>query len=298
MIKQTVDFSITILDNGSTDNTAEIVQDIQKKYPSKTIKFLTVSKNQEPFANFRRAQDLAKAHYCILFHDDDILHPDYIKTALQVLKENPDIDVLSCGNITTSIPEKENWKKIKGRYFLLDKAGFGAYLTCYKSFTYPATIYKTTRLKQTQHDAKSYGKISDRPYLMDIVSENGRAIVLKDAYIKYRSHPGQDSHTPQSGPFEHEILNMLKKYKDESANFPLIKKLYSFFMYEKLWMFYRWVIKHQESFKDFEQKCLDFGILDEKIKSFSRRNLFYKLLKHFYQIKRDFCFKKYERKIK
>lgn len=296
LVKQTIDFPITILDNASVDNTPEIVKKIQKQYPSKTIKFLTVPKNQGSFANFKRAQKLANAKYCILFHDDDVLHPNYIKTALDILNQNPNIDILSCANISTNKPNEKKWKAFSGKYVVLDKMNFAGYLTCYKTFNYPATIYKTSRLKQVNHHVELYGKISDRPYLIDIISETGKAIVLRDSYVKYRIHAGQDSHTDKTGPFEIEILNVLKKYNDETLGFSG-RKIYPFFIYEKMWMFYRWLIKNQMTFKEFEQKCIDFGILEQKYPCFGKRNFFYKILKFLYQCKRNFYFKKYERKI-
>jgi hypothetical protein len=240
---------------------------------------------------------MAKADYCILFHDDDVLHPNYIKTALDILNQNPNIDILSCANISTNKPNEKKWKAFSGKYVVLDKMNFAGYLTCYKSITYPSTIYKTSRLKQVNHDIQSYGKISDRPYLMDIVSKNASAVVLKDAYIKYRIHAGQDSNTSKTGPFETEIFNALKKYKDETACLSVIQTIYPFFMYEKMWMFYRWIIKNQMTFKEFEQKCIDFGILEQKYPCFGKRNFFYKILKFFYQRKRNFYFKKYEREL-
>ena len=296
LVNQTVDFPITILDNASTDKTAEVVRKIQEKFPLKIIKFLTVSENQGAVANFKRAQEMATADYCILFHDDDVLHPNYIKTVLEILDKNQDIDILSCNGISTMNPEIRKWRKMTGKYFLLSKEDFAGYLTCYKTFNYPATIYKTSRLKRVNHHVELYGKISDRPYLIDIVSETGKAIVLQDSYIKYRIHAGQDSNTDKTGPFEIEILHVLKKYNDETLGFS-DRKIYPFFMYEKMWMFYRWIIRKYMSFEEFEQKCLDGGILEKKSPCFQKRNFCYKIRKILYQCKRDFYFKKYERKV-
>ena len=121
LVNQTVDFPITVLDNASTDNTVQVVEKIQKQYPQKVIKFLTVPENKGAFSNFERAQKMAKAEYCLLFHDDDVLYSDYIKTVLEVLKKNQNVEIISCNGISTTNPEGRKWRKITRKYFLLNK---------------------------------------------------------------------------------------------------------------------------------------------------------------------------------
>ena len=72
ILAQTVPIkNITVLDNESTDNTAEIVLQLKDRgvHYVHTTGFL---------GNFKKAQELVSRPYCMLFHDDDLLHPAYL----------------------------------------------------------------------------------------------------------------------------------------------------------------------------------------------------------------------------
>ena len=51
-------FNIKVLNNCSTDNTIEVVKDIQKKHPERNIQIITNEKNLGNAGNFKRSQEL------------------------------------------------------------------------------------------------------------------------------------------------------------------------------------------------------------------------------------------------
>lgn len=81
-------FNIKVLNNCSTDNTIEVVKDIQKKHPERNIQIITNEKNLGNAGNFKRSQELANNEYTAIFHDDDAIHPEYIETAMEIFKDN------------------------------------------------------------------------------------------------------------------------------------------------------------------------------------------------------------------
>lgn len=89
ILAQTVSIqNITVLDNESTDNTAEIVLQLKDKGVRyvHTTGFL---------GNFKKAQELVSRPYCMLFHDDDLLHPTYLENALKALNSYPNIALIT-----------------------------------------------------------------------------------------------------------------------------------------------------------------------------------------------------------
>ncbi|MDD3722643.1 MAG: glycosyltransferase family 2 protein [Lutibacter sp.] len=82
------DWECLIIDDGGTDNTAEVIlpileQDSRFKYlkrPNNYKKGLPGCRNY--------GIDLAKGEYIIFFDDDDIVHPNNLKTCLEVFKTN------------------------------------------------------------------------------------------------------------------------------------------------------------------------------------------------------------------
>ena len=82
------DWECLIIDDGGTDNTHEIIASILKednrfqflKRPELYIKGLPGSRNY--------GLDLSRGDYIIFFDDDDMVHPDNLKTVLKVMESN------------------------------------------------------------------------------------------------------------------------------------------------------------------------------------------------------------------
>lgn len=299
LLKQTVqDFDITIFDNASNDGTDDIVKKIIDQNPNRRIVFKKAPQNNGSLGNFKWAQELASKDYVMLFHDDDILHPKYIETVYALLDRYPDTDLISSANITTSNPDDKKWKKIKGRYYVLDKALFAAYLISFKAFTYPSVVYKTSNLKQVVPEVDIYGKIADRQIVMDTV-QSGAALMLADKFIQYRIHAGQDSKTLQTGPFEYQIIALLKKYQSQmkGLTFPAWQRFYNFFMVQTMQSNWRQALKNTLSFADFVLHCKAAAIVSEEQKIQMKKSVFFKLKRLFFKKFRFFMFRQYRRKL-
>ncbi len=87
VMNQTIhDFELIIVDDGSTDNTKEIVD----KWGDKRIKYLYKVNEERGIArNFGAAQALGK--YLNFFDSDDILYPNFLATAAEAIREFPDL---------------------------------------------------------------------------------------------------------------------------------------------------------------------------------------------------------------
>lgn len=286
-------FDIKILDNGSTDNTRAVAAEIQKEYPARPFEFLTVPKNRGPFENFLRAQKLASKDYVMLFHDDDVLHPEYIATAFKLLARHPGTVMLASACIATSKPAEKPWKRPAGKYLLLDSPWFATYLTAFKMHCFPSTIYQTKILKKQKTGAAAYGKIADRPLVMDMAGF-GNTLMLKDRFIKYRTHPGQDSASLKTGPFEGQIIALLKKYKEmiQPESSKIRARLYGLFVDERLRGFHRWALRSSMTFADFRRHCVKENILAGKEPFWMKSAALRKAHKKWANLYRDIVFRK------
>lgn len=253
-------FRTVVLDNGSTDNTPEVVQ----KYAEFGVELIRSETNQGQKFNYERSKELASNKWIMVFHDDDIMHPKYVETAMGLINKNPEAVLLGACYIPLQEPDNENWKEISTKaVFCETQKDFTALLYTNFAFHFGSAIYRTDLYKSTPFMNDSiYGKIWDRPFLLEI-AKHGPVIALKASYIRYRCHPGQDSSDTNSGPFVHEWLTLQKYYYQilGSSLFDKYSRTFITYNYEQLLAGYNWMkAEHREtSFNEFVQKAVKEG---------------------------------------
>lgn len=260
MLNQTIEnLEITVMDNGSTDGTEEIVKEFQASHPNLHYHKRDIN---NPLENFRDAVKLAQKDYIILFHDDDILHPDYFKYSMKAVKKFPNTAIISTAYKEHKNPNNENWEKIFGGfYYCKTKNDFVSYL-CYKqSFAYTCTIYKTENLKKIvgrEPDTSRFGKVGDKPFVIETMQENDGAIIFKDRhFLRYRVHSGQD--TQASGLRYEQIIEFNKYYKSYMEKNWYSRFLFNLINYKQLKNAYVWGKDSSLTLNEFIQKAIDKG---------------------------------------
>jgi glycosyltransferase involved in cell wall biosynthesis len=84
---------IIIVDDGSTDNSLEIAEELSKKYDNIIC---IAQKNQGPSVARNRAIKLARGFYILPLDSDDLIDKNYIPRAIQVLENRPDVKIVYC----------------------------------------------------------------------------------------------------------------------------------------------------------------------------------------------------------
>lgn len=87
---------VCISDNGSEDNTYQIVEKYQKQY--KYIRYFRWQQNVGYGRNCLKVVEIAKGDYCWIVGSDDVLVGDAIKNCLDILQSN-DVDMIMGGSI-------------------------------------------------------------------------------------------------------------------------------------------------------------------------------------------------------
>lgn len=264
--KQTAQgFDIIVLDNASTDDTKEAVEEIKNKYSQRNIKFVSCEKNIGAPANGDRGMEMASKEWTMLFHDDDLMHPDYVKNAMELLEKNENAVMASCTYISSEKPKDENWENFSNEAYFADVEDFAALVLQGRiNHSFSATIYKTALLKTHAFNYELYGKIADRPFMYDVAKE-GKTIILKSPYIRYRLHPGQDSNTFNTGPFIDQWFALTNCYKEILGNnwFNKYGIIYNTSVHNFLKYGYNWMdsVNSKMSFKEFKEKAVECNLI-------------------------------------
>jgi glycosyltransferase involved in cell wall biosynthesis len=208
-------FAIVVVDNASTDHTSEVVNEFSLRRQVRLHRHPT---NIGGVENFHSVGQLAKADWVMAFHDDDIIHPRYIEYAMTALAEHPDCRLIASNYTGVNKPSLEllAGQELSKDHWLFDHAAhFASFCYTLNKVHFGSVIYRTDRLcNLSKEKLLAFGKIADRPAMIETLRAGGGAIVFKDPFIQYREHANQDSQTSTSGPYLHEAIALTGYYAE------------------------------------------------------------------------------------
>lgn len=198
-----------ILNNASTDNTIDVVEQAKEKYPDRSIEIITNDKNIGNAGNFIKTQKIADNEYVAIFHDDDAIHPEYIERAMTLINSDSEI-VLASGNVVAQYNINDsNWDMLPNSFIEYPSIDNVFYQLLLGRTVFCTAIYKTSCYKKAKYEFQKYGKLHDVIFMMDI-AKYGKTVVLQGVCARWRQHMNSDSNSLQTGPFVSEVINILK----------------------------------------------------------------------------------------
>ena len=187
------DFELIILDNCSTDGTEEYIKSLNDE----RITYIRHEKNIGGGGNIAYAFAHCKGDYFAVFHDDDVLHTNFLEEAAAYLDSHEQCAAVSC--LSNIIDENGSYTRItdeaKAQERTFSGSGFFAeYINNQRNFVFPATLYRTAFIKEKQINMTfAAGPCADVVVYMDIEKEGGTVAEIPKVLIDYRVYKNQDS---------------------------------------------------------------------------------------------------------
>jgi glycosyltransferase involved in cell wall biosynthesis len=177
---------IVVVDNFSTDNTPDVVL----KYRVENVRN---AKNIGHENNFKKVKELARADWVMVFHDDDLMHPEYVERVIKVINAVEGVVLLGSLMSFDAKPAIDKWPEVKGRSFIGGTPKeLAAKLYDGIPLHFGSVVYKKEMFLTAKIEDDVYGKVFDRPFVLSVASK-GKAAIFLDKLIKYRVHSSQDS---------------------------------------------------------------------------------------------------------
>ena len=214
---------LIILDNESTDNTKELVE----SYANRGVKYIRTSGF---LGNYYKAKEIADKKYCMLFHDDDILHPNYLEFALKVLNKHKNVSLV----VTRFYDFYNNFffkhKKAYLFYSLFEsQKEFAEFMYFVENVAYPNAIYRTEDFKKIDLEYEKYSKFNDWPLMLKMAAF-GKVVLLEDSkLLAYRIHMNQDTNTTTNTLSLEQAINWVKVFND-FGEFDKDSEIYKIFL--------------------------------------------------------------------
>lgn len=180
------DFKITILDNKSTDGTAELIDRAIADFPNS--KHVIHNRNIGGNGNIARCYELAKKEYFwILCDDDEIDWTHWNEVEKAIIEENAD-----CVVVSNYVNPNENAAQLLGQL----------------SFV-PAGIYKSANLTDTVMQNISFQISCCFPQLAlvcKLINDGKKFVILGDWIVKMVEHPAVASYTRGMDSDKHPLM--------------------------------------------------------------------------------------------
>jgi glycosyltransferase involved in cell wall biosynthesis len=188
------DFYVIIYNNGSTDNTEEVIKPYLQNSNFSYSKSL---KNDPNFAsNIPFAECITK--YFMWVHDDDIMHPDLIKEELAILENNEDVGLVTVNS--NYIDENDKIFKYavyapmsKNDLLVPRQCYFNLFISGKNIVCCPAVMYRMSIMKKYNvHFHLEYGGACDVYQWMEI-NQYCNIYYISKILFNYRIHQNQVS---------------------------------------------------------------------------------------------------------
>lgn len=186
-------FELYVLDNHSSDNTSLVVSGIDDS----RLHYICHEENIGGFGNLIYATQHCEADFFVMFHDDDIMLPDFLKREIEVMEKNTDVVLVSSNaESINSAGEKTGdcLKVIDSPRVYKEEELFKSYLYDGNVLIFPSIMYRKSFL--AEHNIlpdEKVGPAGDVVFYCDVGRYGGVTYELPDILMQYRLHSGQDT---------------------------------------------------------------------------------------------------------
>ena len=194
--KASAEVEIIVSDNSITDDVTTL---ISRDYPTNQgFKYIKRDPPLSAKDHYAAVISEASEDYTVIFHDDDLMQENYIKTISSFIGSNKDV-VLVGGNgiqFVDGACDDQGQRIVftdKVLFFSTKKDFLLQYLVGSKGVPpFPGYIYKTSALKKLDVFSLSGGKYADVVLLSEMLNF-GKAVYLPNILMSYRIHSNNDS---------------------------------------------------------------------------------------------------------
>jgi len=212
LAQNTAEFTLTVSDNSSNNEVADMVR---REFPA--VHYVRRTPMLSAMAHFNRCIDDCTAPYFCLFHDDDLMHTDFVLVMQQTAAVHPQAVALGCNAVVDvmGMPQPSpsflarhavdiigSAKNLAARYFSRSQSGIAPF---------PGYVYQR-QLVGGRRFLVDGGKYADVTWLLELARRHS-VVWVRPPLMTYRMHQGNDGNT-ESRRDRLRFLGYLKRNRD------------------------------------------------------------------------------------
>lgn len=212
VLAQDVPVRLVVSDNSTDDESWQLVK---REFPN-----VQVYRREPPltvYAHFNTVMAEVSTPYLVMFHDDDVMLPGFVRTLEAQLSQREDLAGVAC-NASRLQDETVEQSTVMGHFSQpLDINSPKALLSHYLKklplgpAPFPAYMYRVEAIRGLRLVPDEGGKYADVSFLCK-VAERGSLRWIPEALMQYRYHAGNDSKVPDMSATRALIRFVVKRY--------------------------------------------------------------------------------------
>ncbi len=201
------DYEIVVSDDASPDATEEVVRSFGER-----VRYHRNEQNIGMWPNFVRALELAQGEYFSWLQDDDLIHRDFVRRALESFARAPDIVYYAAFALHDHSPTSVHWSPVVGPMFeldwmggsvsLLDGPAVAPLLHIINIATFPNVAFRTDALRRAVSHLLPDCDLFNENILMAALLTEGRLAVDPWIAAFHRAH-------------EHQVSRVMERNRDD-----------------------------------------------------------------------------------
>jgi glycosyltransferase involved in cell wall biosynthesis len=233
ILAQTFDYyEINIIDDAAADNYREYVGSLGDP----RVHYRPNAKRLGAMPNMFHAIFAGEGKYTLAFHEDDLLAPGYLRSAVKILESRPE-----CGFVAAEVrefrestpPNLRNDTESPAYDIFESRTDLVRGMLKGIQPMFGSVVYRRAAIAGLHPDHDRYGTLVDRPFLLSIV-DKWSAAVIRDPVAWYRGHGDNDDR--HEGMTSANILELIKTYRAALPERMHIRDEALFFPYAADWL--------------------------------------------------------------
>lgn len=214
------DFEFIIIDDCSTDNTADVIQEYADK--DERIVFIKNNANKGLIYSLNLGLEIAKGEYIARMDDDDISMPTRFEKQVEYLDSHPQVTVLGTFIEPIGDDKGESWVTIE------DSDELDVAMNFYNPMCHPSVMIRNSFLKEHNLNYSPEALYAEEYHLwMKIILAGGKLANLPEKLVQYRMHKKSVTQASKTQKIQDKTAervreNLLKRF---SLNKDEIKKI-------------------------------------------------------------------------
>lgn len=221
------DFEVIVCDDGSTDNTAQVMA----YFTDPRVRYIRHAQNIGKSNNMRSGFAAATGEYFIKFDDDDRLTPNFLAETVNVLTTHPEVDFVGTDHW---IIDQQNQRDIKATELNSQKWGRKNLTTgivpdlletvfVRQSFQVGATLFRRQALLDVDFMRPNWQNCEDNDLFVRLALTGKQGYYLNERLMEYRVHAEQQG-LHRAVPYLKDKLLYLNSYQFTSKKLEHIRQ--------------------------------------------------------------------------